>query len=160
MLQLRRATINDTEELVQLALLAWAPVFASLRETLSPGVYGLLYSDWRQQQRDVVERCCNAAERTTVWIAEIDGMVAGFVACTIVGGEQIGTVGLLAVHPEYQRRCIATALNRLALDQMKASRLKLAGLSTGGDPGHVPARRAYEKTDYLPFPNVWYYQGL
>ena len=44
--------------------------------------------------------------------------------------------------------------------QLRASGMKLAGVSTGGDPGHAPARRAYEKAGYTPFPNVWYYQPL
>ena len=41
-----------------------------------------------------------------------------------------------------------------------ADGMKLAGVSTGGDPGHAPARRAYEKAGYTAFPNVWYYQPL
>jgi GNAT superfamily N-acetyltransferase len=159
-LQLRRATDNDIETLVQVALLAWAPVFASLRETFSPSVYAMLYPDWRQQQRTVVERTCRGDERTTVWIAETAGAVGGFVVYTLDQSEKIGTVELLAVHPDYQRRGIATAFNRVALDQMRASGMRLAGLSTGGDPGHAPARRAYERAGYAPFPNVWYYQEL
>jgi hypothetical protein len=38
--------------------------------------------------------------------------------------------------------------------------MKVASLSTGGDPGHAPARRAYEKAGYTAFPIVWYYQDL
>lgn len=159
-LLLRRATNDDLAGIVDLALLAWAPVFASLRQTFSPGVYGLLYPDWEKQQREVVERICTASERATVWVAEVGGVVAGFVAYTLDQGERVGTVELLAVHPGYQQRGVATALNRLALDQMKTNGMKLAGLSTGGDPGHAPARQAYERAGYLPFPNVWYYQEL
>ena len=158
-LQLRRATSDDLAAIVDLALLAWAPVFGSLRQTFSPGVYGLLYPDWEKQQRDVVERTCND-EQTAVWVAEADGAVAGFVAYTLDHREQIGTVELLAVHPDHQQRGVATALNRGALEQMRASGMKLAGLSTGGDPGHAPARRAYEKAGYTAFPNIWYYQEL
>jgi GNAT superfamily N-acetyltransferase len=157
--QIRQATAAETETLVELSLLAWAPVFASFRETFSPSVYALLYPDWQRQQREVVEQICNG-EQTTVWLAEVDGVVAGFVTYTLNHTEQVGTVELLAVHPKHQGHGVATALNRLALEQMKASGMKLAGLSTGGDPGHAPARRAYEKAGYIPFPNVWYYQEL
>jgi ribosomal protein S18 acetylase RimI-like enzyme len=158
-LELRRATNDDLTAIVDLSLLAWAPVFASLRQTFSPGVFGLLYPDWQQQQREVVERICTA-EQTTVWVAEAGGTIAGFVTYILDQGERIGTVELLAVHPDHQQQGVATALNRVALDQMKSSGMKLAGLSTGGDPGHAPARRAYERAGYVAFPNVWYYQEL
>ena len=47
-----------------------------------------------------------------------------------------------------------------ALARMKESGMKVASLSTGGDPGHAPARRAYEKAGYTAFPIVWYYKDL
>jgi GNAT superfamily N-acetyltransferase len=159
-LLMRHATNDDLAAIVDLSLLAWAPVFASLRQTFSPSAYALLYPDWERQQRDVVERTCQGGEQTTVWVAEADGTIAGFVAYTLDHGARTGTVELLAVHPTHQGRGIATALNRAALDQMKAAGMKLAGLSTGGDPGHAPARRAYERAGYTPFPNVWYYQEM
>src|SRR5262245_22639408 len=143
--QIRRATADDSAALVQLSLLAWAPVFASFRQIFAPHVYAVLYPDWQRQQRDVVERICNAGEPTTVWLAEADGAVAGFIAYTLNHDELVGTVELLAVHPENQNHGLGTELNRFALEQMKANGMKLAGLSTGGDPGHAPARRAYEK---------------
>jgi GNAT superfamily N-acetyltransferase len=156
---IRHATTDDTETLVQLSLLAWAPVFASFQQTFSPDAYAILYPDWQKQQRDVVTRTCND-EHTTVLLADSDGAIAGFIAYTLNHTELVGTVELLAVHPDHQHQGVATALNHAALDQMRASGMKLAGLSTGGDPGHAPARRAYEKAGYLPFPNVWYYQPL
>lgn len=156
---MRRATADDTEALVQVALRAWAPVFTSFRLVLGPAAYAILYPDWQRQQREVVERICGAGE-TTTWLAEASGAVAGFIAYTLNHAEQVGTVELLAVHPDHQNRGIGTALNRFALAQMKAAGMKLAGVSTGGDPGHAPARRAYEKSGYTAFPNVWYYQPL
>ena len=146
-LQLRRATNDDLATIVDLGLLAWAPVFASLRQTFSPGVYGLLYPDWERQQREVIERIC-AGERTTVWVAELDGEMAGFVAYTLDQGERIGTVELLAVHPGYQQRGVATALNRVALDAIHrvrgwaASRRTAAGArGSRSKPVHGPQRR-------------------
>jgi GNAT superfamily N-acetyltransferase len=74
--------------------------------------------------------------------------------------ERTGTVKLLAVHPDYQNGGIGTQLNTFALEQMRASGMRLAGLMTGGDPGHAPARRSYEKAGYAALPLVWYYQAL
>ena len=33
-------------------------------------------------------------------------------------------------------------------------------VGTGGDPGHAPARRSYEKSGYTPLPLVRYYKDL
>jgi len=71
-----------------------------------------------------------------------------------------GEVVLLAVHPEFQKRGIATQLNEAALDAMKAVGAKLAIVETGGDDGHAPARRAYEKAGYTGLPIVRYFKDL
>ena len=67
---------------------------------------------------------------------------------------------MLAVHPDYQNGGIGTELNNFALDKMKESGMKLAIVATGGDPGHTPARRCYEKADYTALPSIRYYQDL
>jgi GNAT superfamily N-acetyltransferase len=69
-------------------------------------------------------------------------------------------VQLLAVHPAHQNLGIATLLNNVALQEMKARGMKLAVVGTGGDPGHAPARAAYEKIGYTALPLVRYYKAL
>jgi ribosomal protein S18 acetylase RimI-like enzyme len=158
--RMRPAVNDDRETLARFAVLAWAPVFASFRHVLGATVYELLYPDWERQQREVVERMCDAGEHHRVWIAEMDGAVAGFIVYSLNHPEQRGEVELLAVHPDYQNRGIGTALNRFALERMKQAGMKIAGVSTGGDPGHAPARRVYEKAGYTALPIIWYYQAL
>ncbi len=154
---IRRASGDDLDMLARLAVAAWAPIFASFRQTIDPKVYAIVYPDWERQQRETVQRVCSEA---TVWVAEAGGEIAGFIAYTLNPTEQVGTVELLAVHPDHQNRGIGTALNRFALDRMKEAGMKVASVSTGGDPGHEPARACYEKAGYTAFPNVWYYQSL
>jgi GNAT superfamily N-acetyltransferase len=69
-------------------------------------------------------------------------------------------VDLLAVHPDYQNEGIGTELNNFALGKMRAAGMKLAVVGTGGDPGHAPARRSYEKAGYTGLPLVRYYKDL
>ena len=38
--------------------------------------------------------------------------------------------------------------------------MEMAEVMTGGDPGHAPARRSYEKAGYTPLPLVRYYKAL
>jgi GNAT superfamily N-acetyltransferase len=151
---------DDIEDIVGLSLLAWAPVFSSFKQVLGETIYSLIYPDWRRQQREVVEKVCKDNEKTLVWVAESDGTIIGFIAYTLNTEEKSGEVELLAVHPDYQNRGVGTALNEFALEKMKASGMKIAAVGTGGDPGHAPARRCYEKAGYKALPLVRYYQDL
>lgn len=159
-ISVRPATHSDLEDLVQLSLLAWEPVFRSFEQVLGPNIYALLYPDWRRQQQQTVEGVCADGSPFSVLVAEVGGTVTGFIAYTMNSDEATGEVELLAVHPDYQNRGIGTHLNTFVLDKMKASGIKLAVVATGGDPGHAPARRAYEKAGYTGLPLVRYYKDL
>jgi len=82
------------------------------------------------------------------------------VAYTLNGEDQTGEVELLAVHPDYQNHGIGTELNNFVLEKMRGSGARLAVVGTGGDPGHAPARRSYEKAGYTALPLVRYYKAL
>lgn len=150
---------EDVDALVRLSLLAWAPVFSSFEHILGPEIYAIIYPDWKQSQKESVEGVCRDGEKTPVWIAEVDGIVVGFVAYEL-HEDQSGEVQLLAVHPDYQSREIGTELNNWALTKMKESGMRLAVVGTGGDPSHAPARRSYEKAGYTGLPLVRYYKDL
>lgn len=153
---------GDLEALVRLSLRAWEPVFASFAQVLGPRVFALLYPDWRAGQQTVVETICAPPAGTTVLVAEAGGVVAGFVAYGLHSpdAEQTGEIELLAVDPAHQNRGIGTALNARALAEMAAAGMRLAVAATGGDPGHAPARRSYEKAGYVGLPLVRYYKDL
>jgi ribosomal protein S18 acetylase RimI-like enzyme len=158
--QIRLLRDTDIEDLVQLSLLAWMPVFESFQQVLGPDIYAQIWPDWRAGQTALVEGVCREGEKTIVGVAEVDGAAVGFVAYRLNAQDKTGQVYLLAVHPEYQNRGIGTALNNWALERMKAGGMKLASVETGGDPSHAPARRSYEKAGYTPLPLVRYYRDL
>lgn len=159
-LHFRPVCDNDMEDLVQLSLLAWVPVFVSFEQVLGSTIYKLIWPDWNTSQKEVVETICGDTEKYTTWVAELDGTVVGFLTYELNDETKNGEVMLLAVHPEYQNRDIGTELNVFALEKMKESGMKLAVVGTGGDPGHAPARRSYEKAGYTPLPLVRYYKDL
>lgn len=157
---IRPVAPDEIDELVELALAAWAPVFRSFERLLGDGIYSQLYPDWRASQQATVEAICRDAADITTWVADLDGTIAGFVAFSLNHEAGEGEVELLAVHPSHQNRGIGTALNRAVLAEMKERGMKRAVAGTGGDPGHAPARRSYEKAGYRAFPQARYYQDL
>jgi GNAT superfamily N-acetyltransferase len=159
-IQIRPLHVRDIEEIVQLSLLAWEPVFTSFRRVLGSEIYALLYPDWKASQQSVVETMCRNQEQFTTWVAERETSIVGFVLYELNLHDKVGEVQLLAVHPAHQNRGIGTGLNNVALQNMRVQGMKLAVVGTGGDPGHAPARAAYEKAGYTALPIVRYYQAL
>ena len=156
---IRRYVERDLDEIVELSLLAWEPVFRSFEQVLGSVIYAQVYPDWRTQQREGVIKVCTE-EGAQILVAEVEGCVVGFVAYTLGKEEPTGEVWLLAVRPDHQNREIGTALNVAALEGMKAAGMKLAVVGTGGDDSHAPARRSYEKAGYTALPLVRYYKAL
>ena len=69
---------------------------------------------------------------------------------------RIGEIYMIAVDPDYQRRGLATLLTQHAISEMRSRGMTLAIVSTGGDPGHAPARATYERNGFIAFPQVLY----
>ena len=67
---------------------------------------------------------------------------------------------MLAVDPGAQDRGVGTALTEFATDWLRSSGMRVAMVGTGGDPGHAPARRVYEKAGYTLLPLARYFRAL
>jgi len=159
-LHIRPYSEKDLDAIVELSLLAWEPVFTAWQEILGPKLYPIaIYPDWRKSQKEVVEKGCTD-EKLNTWVAIVDGNVVGFVAYELDEKSKTGEIRLLAVHPEHQNHGIGTELNTFALQKLKDGGMKLAVVGTGGDEGHAPARRSYEKAGYTALPLVRYYKDL
>ena len=151
--EIRRFVPSDTTSTVALALRAWTPVFDSFRAVLGEDLYRRIYPDWETYQAGSVR---DALEKNDTWIALTDGTVSGFVNVVFDEAERSGEIYMIAVEPAAQGNGIASQLTELALSVMRERGLDLATVATGGDPGHAPARRTYEKAGFTAFPQVWY----
>jgi GNAT superfamily N-acetyltransferase len=157
--RIRSFEVSDTVAVVDLSLRAWAPVHISIRAALGPEINDALQPDWRaMQQRDV--EAVLSAPTSNVWVADADDIVAGFVAVRIHDDRRIGEIDMLAVDPPHQGTGIGTALTTFALDWIRASGISVAMVGTGADPGHAPARRAYEKAGMKLVPMARYFMKL
>jgi ribosomal protein S18 acetylase RimI-like enzyme len=151
---------KDLDEILDLSILAWAPIFASFHHVLGAELDALLHPDWKASQREVVETTVTGSEGVETWVAELDGGAVGFVAYQCDDESKRGEIVLLAVHPEHQDRGIGTALNDLALAKMTEAGMEIAIVETGGDASHAPARRSYEKAGFTLFPIARYFKAL
>ncbi len=151
---------DDIKDIVELSLLAWEPVFTEWQRILGDDLYPIaIYTDWRQSQKTAVEKVCSSDKNTT-WTAEIGGEIVGFLSYEVNDESKSGEVYMIAVHPGHQNRGFGTELNQFALRQFKECGMKLAVVGTGGDAGHAPARRSYEKAGYTALPLMRYYKKL
>ena len=116
--------------------------------------------DWRTYQAFSVRATLNAAGMKS-WVAESDGRVVGFVAAIVRDRDRkIGEIDMLAVDPPHQGLGTGTRLTQLATDWLRRQGMRVAVVGTGGDPGHAPARRTYEKADYSVMPMARYFKAL
>lgn len=150
---------QDLAAVVRLSLRAWEPVFQSIRDAMDPEVYQEMHPDWRVDQQQAVEAVC-VDEDTHVWVATEGETVAGFVAVKLHTESKMGEIYMIAVDPDYQRQGIAAALSAFALEWMKDAGMTTAMVETGGDPGHGPARRTYEKIGFRVLPIARYFKKL
>lgn len=154
----------DVEEVVALALRIWEPVFASVNGTVGPELAVLLHGeDWREHQAADTRRIItDTADGAHAWVAMDDAQrITGFSAAAVVDpGRAIGEVRIVGVAPEAQRSGIGADLTRTASAWLRDAGMRVAYISTGGDPGHAPARALYERLGYTLFPSAQYFLAL
>lgn len=148
------------DAIVRLSLRAWEPVFESLQDAMGPAVYRAFYrDDWRAAQRRAVESVCSD-ENMHVWVASEQSRTAGFVALKLHPEDRMGEIYMIAVDPDFQRRGIATSLTSHSVDWFRNAGMSIVMAETGGDPGHAPARRAYEAAGFRLLPVARYFKSL
>lgn len=150
---IRAADARDGNSILDLSVRAWRPVFESFRSVWGEALYERFYPDWSSQQRADVS---DALDTNPTWVAIIRNDVAGFVNVAFNDETRTGEIFMVAVDPNHQHRGLGHVLTQHALSEMRSRGMTLAVVSTGGDPGHEPARRTYERSGFTPFPQVLY----
>jgi ribosomal protein S18 acetylase RimI-like enzyme len=151
---------GDLEAVVEFSLRAWAPVFASLRTVLGDDIFLRLHPDWQANQAEAVRSSCTNDERA-VFVAVANGRPVGFVAIALNAfHERMGVIDIIGVDPYYQRRGISSRLTEIATEHMRSHGMDIAVVETGGDPGHAPARAAYENAGFTLLPIGRYFRLL
>ena len=151
-IEIREFRESDLDAIVEFSLRAWDPVYASLRDVLGDPIFFRLKPDWKEAQAEDVRASCTSDERDA-FVAVVDERPVGFVTVALNAfNERMGVIDIIGVDPDFQRRGIASQLTRHALDHMRRCGMDIAAVETGGDPGHAPARAAYESLGFTSLP--------
>ena len=159
-IEIREFLEGDLEAVVEFSLRAWAPVFAAVRDVLGDEIFLRLHPDWKANQSEAVKSSCVSEERD-VFVAVASGRPVGFVAVALNAfHERMGVIDIIGVDPDYQRRGISSRLTEFATEHMRSRGMDIAMVETGGDPGHAPARAAYEAAGFTVLPIARYFRLL
>jgi hypothetical protein len=61
---------NDINDLIQITLLAFEPVFISFGQILGSQIFPIIYPDWRKSHKEEVEQLSDN-EKIFIWVAEV-----------------------------------------------------------------------------------------
>lgn len=157
---IRPYVADDRAAVLALSLRAWAPVF-ELTEQAMPGfIYESFYpAGWEKRQvADLSEALDSEPQNIDV---AVDGdELVGWVCTRVHPDDSMGEIYILAVDPQRQREGIGAALMQHSLERARAAGMRMMMVETGGDPGHAPARTAYEAAGFEQLPIARYFTPL
>jgi GNAT superfamily N-acetyltransferase len=155
-IEIREFENGDLDAIVEFSIRAWEPIYTSFRQVLGDPIFFRLHPDWKEIQAEAVRSSCTSSERD-VFVAVADERPVGFSAVALNAfHERMGVIDIIAVDPDYQRRGIATQLIHRSIEHMRSCGMDIAAVGTGGDPGHAPARAAYEALGFTLLPSARY----
>ena len=157
---IRPVRSSDNDDMYELTILAFSPIFTSFKKILGSDIYEAIWPDWKASKKKRIRKLCHDDNQDHTFVAELNGTVVGFITVELDSETKYGTIQLIAVHPDYQCRGIGTQLNTFALTRMKENGMDMAVAETGGDQSHLPARKSYEKSGCVGLPLVRYFKKL
>lgn len=138
----------DYRRVLDICIAAFEPIHRGFEEAMGHRLFALYYHDWKERYARMLGRVAQedaiaGDTDTRVYVAQADGVLAGFVFTIVDRRRRTGELGLNAVDPPFQGRGIGKAMYAFALEDLKRRGARSAYVGTGGDDAHEPARRAY-----------------
>lgn len=148
------------EQVIDLAISAWEPVFEQTRNEVPSFVYDAFWPQgWQDRQIQEVTALLDSRPET-VWLSLRGTVLTGFLGICIHPEDQMGEVSIIAVSPDAQRKGVGKSLMEFAERHIRAAGMKMVMVETVGDTGHTPARRVYEGLGYERWPVARYFKQL
>ena len=151
---------DHRQAVLDLSIRAWQPVFPEIEQVVPPFVYQSFYPNgWQARQLADLSAVLDE-EPGSIDIATVGDQIVGWVCTRLHPEDDMGEIFVLAVDPLHQRRGVGAALTNRAFDRVRAVGLRMIMVETGGDPGHAPARAAYESFGFVRWPVARYFRDL
>lgn len=145
---------------LDVSLRAWAPVFPQVRQAVPAFVYDSFYpSGWRERQYAEIATVLDG-EPENIDVALEDTTPVGWVCTRLHPEDSMGEVYILAVDPDRHRAGIGRSLLDHSFHRVRDAGMRMVMVETGDDPGHEPARRAYESAGFQRWPVARYFKDL
>ena len=160
-LQFIAAELIDFDELDGIRARAFQPIFDSFRNILGNTIYDYAQAPQEEAQKEWLRGLFNEDSAWVIWkVLAVDQLV-GFLSVNLDAEKKVGEIGLNAIDPVFGGQGYGAQMYQYAVDYMKAAGMKVATVGTGGDPSHLPARKAYRKAGFqAEIPSVWMCQEL
>jgi ribosomal protein S18 acetylase RimI-like enzyme len=127
------------------------------RPHLGEQVFQHQHGHWEQDYRDELPTLhAPEAGRHAAVATLAEGTIVGLISWRVDTKARHGEIYLLAVSPLHQRQHIGERLCQHAIAHMRADKVELVQISTGGDPFHTPARALYERLGFTLVPVAVY----
>jgi GNAT superfamily N-acetyltransferase len=151
---------DDMPRIVEIADRAWRPINAAYEEMLGTMMFETLFPDPDTRIGINVQKAIEERPDTSI-VYEVDGKVIAFCTWWLELETGMGVIGYNGKDPLSTERGVGQKMYAYVLDEFRKAGMKLAKVHTGLDPGHAPARRAYEKAGFdRAMPSVNYYMEL
>ncbi|HYO68362.1 MAG TPA: GNAT family N-acetyltransferase, partial [Archangium sp.] len=97
------------------------PVFQSFRDIVGEEIGKTAFANADAEQSRLLETLCGAGSSHQVFVVTAGDETVGFVTYSLDEKNQVGEIGLNAVHPEHAGQGIGAAMYTFALERMKSA---------------------------------------
>jgi len=142
----RKYRQSDLAEVTAIADAAWRPIRKMSREALGDAVSDILNPLGDDVSKGLQVKAQIESGKYGVAVCEHEGRIVGFVTWTSEG--PVGEICNNAAMPESGLKGVGQAMYRFVLDLFREQGIRVVKVTTGLDPAHAPARRAYERAGF------------
>ncbi len=147
--EIRAYVPDDLEAIQNIRQQAFKPIFQSFRNMLGESIFDMQYPNEDERQADELRSICENQLRKEVYLLLHAGRIIGFVSISVEENPTRGQIGLNAIDPAFQGRGGGKKMYAFAVERLRKRGVVLAGVGTGLDAAHEPARKAYEQAGFL-----------
>ena len=137
---------SDLAEVTAIADAAWRPIRKMSREALGDAVSDILNPLGDAVSKGLQVKAQIESGQYGVAVCEHGGKAVGFITWTKDG--PVGEICNNAALPGSGLKGVGQAMYRFVLDVFRKEGIRVVKVTTGLDPAHAPARRAYERAGF------------